>query len=343
MTYSSSFDLADLLNNFGSDGFIVGFANKFFTLWSYQIVEDLENHQLTLNAYFVRNLGANNPYDETVPFCASLKGKELHLTQSAEQKKSMMIQRQEFKAQRFSKSPSFGEEISACEDASLLCWKFNNGAVNWNKDRQVAELEMVNIKNQAIRLGCIARWNRLYQEEPAIHFSNMPAKGELIAECEDAGLLCWKYNNRAVNNYFTIPAEEQEQELENIKTRAIELGSVEIAGKLYSPDKQQQTWFKDAMEINNATATCAPFVVTSKFNINTNGFITFGFIPFTFANIKIVPATYYGPEYAMPIDMKGKAKRIKGKTLKITAYELCSADECHNTPYYKITDWQIVK
>ena len=342
MTYSSSFDLVDLLNNFGSEGFIVGFANKFFTLWSYQIVEDLENHQLALNAYFVHNLGAKNPYDETVPFCASLKGKEMHITQSAEQKKSLLIQRQEFKAQHFSKYPCFKEEIAACQDASLLCWKFNHSAVDWSKDSQVAELEMINIKNQAIRLGCIVRWERLYQNEPATHFSKMPRKGELISECEDADMLCWKYNNRAINNY-RIPEEEQALELENIKNRAMELGSVEVAGKIYSPNQQQETWFKQAIEINNAITTCAPFVVTANSNINTQGFITFGFTSFTFANIKIVPATYYGPEYAMPIDMKGKAKRIKGKTLKITAYELCSADEQHNTPYYKITDWQIVK
>ena len=43
MTYS--IDLASIAKNFGTEGNIIGYANKFYTLWSYKITENVETHE----------------------------------------------------------------------------------------------------------------------------------------------------------------------------------------------------------------------------------------------------------------------------------------------------------
>jgi len=281
-----SIDIAALLSEFGPEGRIIGFANKYYTLWTYKIVEDENNHTLHFNAFFNHNLGLNNPYRDRLPYDENLKGTELHIT-------------------------------SGCKDVTPQVFK-------------------------------------------AERFTMMPNKGDLIENCGDADLLCWKYNKKSVD-YYKTTEEQRELELVNIKNRALALGAMCFNDYLYEPKKVACDWFQKELEVRRLAELGDVIEKEMKSSIHTNGFVTIGFYDFKFADFKVVPSTYYGREYAMPVDKKGKAKRIKGKTIRINKYERVVEPEHEEfvkdyyvtgggyivtvpaREYFKIIDWEIVK
>ena len=108
MTYTTN--LEKLSYEFGNTGYIIGFANKFFTLWNYSITRNEATGELTFDAYFVKNIGKENPYEGAYPFDNGLKGKELHIT-SGREGSGLNLTPQELKALKFSRGTERGHGI----------------------------------------------------------------------------------------------------------------------------------------------------------------------------------------------------------------------------------------
>jgi hypothetical protein len=152
-----------------------------------------------------------------------------------------------------------------------------------------------------------------------------------IAECNDLSLLCWKYNNKAVDD--SRPNEIVENELENIKNRALELGAVYLNDWFYDINKD---FVKQSLEMIEKINNNEILTINSESNLNSIGDLKQGIIRFNF-DYKYYPATYYGPEYYLPVDKKGKGKRIKNKTIEIISYE--KVDDIT----FKVLDWKFKK
>lgn len=336
-----SIDLKKLRSEFGDEGHIVGFANKYFTMWTYKIVEDVESQEITFDAYFNHNIGAKNPYSDVLPFDENLKGKVLRIVSAGNSDISIEIQKQELKSSKFSKNPMKGCLINECKDLSLLCWKFNSKAVSVDNFGYDNNPELINIKNRAIELGAFQFNDFLFDEDPTAKFSNNPQRGDLISECNDCDLLVWKFNHDAINYYNRLDC-VCNGELTNIKNRAVELGAVELSGRLYSPKHQQEEWFVENINIKSCIENGQSFEANVKTNISVEGYISMGFNQFLFEKIQYHRENYYCPfEHSMPIDNKGKAKRIKGKKILINKYEEMIDEQ--GRKIYKITDWEVVK
>jgi hypothetical protein len=341
---ASNINLASIVENFGENGHIVGFANKYYTLWSYQITRNEATNALTFDAYFIKNLGEHNRFDGVYPFEASLKGQEIHINGGLEGS-GLNLTKQEIKALKFSKSPMYNSVIADCDNLSLLCWKYNHRAIKIDMPLERQNAELANIANRAIELGAVSldyfeHGKRLYtpEEVDTTKFSRKPEHNTVIAWCNDCGLLCWKYNNKAVDT--CRPQEIQTGELENIKARALELGAVEIDNRLYSPEDQEKEWFKEMIATDKAVAENAPVVTTPKYNISVDGELQVGNYRFFFAH-KYYRGTYYGPEHSFPLDSKGVAKQIKGKTISINSYEATTTEDGRSL--YKVISWNFVK
>lgn len=339
MKNSVSIDLENLRSQFGNEGKIVGFANKFYTIWTYQIIEDAENGKLCFEAYFNHNLGANNPFEGVLPFCESLKGNKTIKFISSFQS-GLNLTPQEFKAQFFSKGLCKGNKISECTDTEMLCWKFNHNSVDLK--HSFAQAELVNIKNRALELGCQCIEGNIYTEKQLSHnyFSLTPNEDEKISECTDVNLLCWKFNKKAIDT-INQPEFLQNGELESIKNRALELGAMFFNNYLYRPDTVAESWFQENLSIREKLEKCEPFEKTMNTNLNSDGYCNIGFEDFYFENHKYYRGTYYAPAYCLPVDSKGKAKRIKGNTIQVISYQAHTDETGYK--YYTITDWKIVK
>ena len=340
MTYTTN--LNQLANDFGNNGYIIGFAKKFFTLWSYSITRNEATGELVFDAYFVKNVGKENPYEGAYPFDNGLKGKELHIT-SGREGTGLNLTPQELKALKFSRGNDKGLVIANYCNLANLCWKYNTGFVKLSLSKARKDAELANIANRAIELGAVEIEGRLWRPEEVetATFSRNPFFGANIFTFEDANILCWKFNKKAVSEFR--PESIVKQELANIRIRALELGSIEIDNVLYSPDKQKEDWFKEKMaaKVNVEANTAIEFTPTH--NISVEGFITFSGLEFKF-DCRYYPGTYYGPEHSFPIDRKGKAKQIKNRKIRINSYEKVTETEngCTFT-YYKVIDWEFVK
>ena len=57
---TTSINIQELLKNFGEEGKIVGFKNKFYTLWEYKITKNNATGEYAFDAYYIKNLGIEN-------------------------------------------------------------------------------------------------------------------------------------------------------------------------------------------------------------------------------------------------------------------------------------------
>ena len=340
MTYTTN--LEHLSAEFGNSGYIIGFANKFFTLWNYSITLNEATGELTFDAYFVKNIGKENPYKDAYPFDEGLKGKELHIT-SGREGTGLNLTPQELKALKFSRGTDRGLVIANYTNLANLIWKYNTCFVKLSLSEARKKAELANIANRAIELGAVEIEGRLWRPEDvdATKFSRQPEYNVSINWCNDANILCWKFNKGAVNKFR--PQVVVDAEIANIKTRAIELGSIEIDGILYSPDKQNEDWFKEKMAARKNVTAGTSIEFTPNHNLTTDGFLLYNGLDFKF-DYKYYPATYYGPEHAFPIDRKGKAKQIKNRKIRINTYEKVTEENNGKSfTYYKVLDWELVK
>ena len=335
MTYT--IDLANISKNFGNEGNIIGYANKFYTLWSYKITENVETHELVFDAFFIKNIGLVNRFANIYPFDEGLKGKEIHIT-SGREGSGLQLTKLELKALKFSAHPAKGCVIAEYNDLRTLCWKFNCCIIKRGIDEAQRKAELTNMVNRAVELGATYFEDRLYtpEEVDTTHFSRNPERNTQIDWCNDCNLLCWKYNHKEKSVNHSRPQFVIDGELANIKARAIELGAVEYNGRLYSPDKQQEDWFKTMVSIASITEKGETVATTPTGNISPDGYLYISGVYFYFDH-KYYPATYYGPEHSFPIDANGKAKQIKNRPIEITSYEKM------DDKTYKVLSWNFAK
>lgn len=337
MTYT--IDIAAIENEFGNTGHIVGFANKFYTLWRYEITHNEANGELVFDAYFIKNIGSNNPYEGAYPFDAGLKGVKVHIT-SGREGTGFNLTPQEFRALRFSKGKYKGLLIADSIDLAGLVWMYNTRFVASNICPARQKAELANIANRAIELGAVNIEDRLWRPEDVDtdRFSRNPRFDEKISTCNDVNILCWKWNKKVVSEFR--PQFVTDGELANIKARALELGSIELEGWLYSPDKQEEDWFKEKMATRVAVENGEAIVCTPAYNITVDGFLKINGNLFYFEH-QYYYGTYYGPEHSFPLDNKGKAKQVRNKKISINSYE--KVVEENGNSYYKVLDWNFVK
>jgi hypothetical protein len=335
MTYS--IDLASISKKFGNEGNIIGFANKFYTLWSYKITENIETHELAFDAYFIKNIGLVNHLTDIYPFDEGLKGKEIHIV-SGREGNGLNLTPQEFKALKFSRGTDSGLVISEYCNLSNLCWKYNTCFIKTSLSEARKDAELTNIANRAIELGAIYHEDHLYTPEQVdtTIFSRNPSVNTRIDQCNDCNVLCWKYNNKERSINSARPQFVNDGELENIKARAIELGAVEYNNRLYSPDKQHEDWFIEMVSFSKNIENNEPIIITPTRNISVEGWLWINNHNFYFEH-QYYYGTYYGPEHSFPIDSKGKAKQIKNHKIEITSYEKTGDNE------YKVISWKFVK
>lgn len=329
---TTSINIQELLKNFGAEGKIVGFKNKFYTLWEYKITQNQVSGEYVFDAYFIKNLGLENHLEDLLPFDSSLSGSEIHI-KYFEPGTGRALNKLQFKALRFSVNPSSGSLISEYTDVNTLCWKYNNQIVDGKVSQKRQEFELANICNRALELGAKIINNQLYPESMlnGKSFSKNPYRGVHINKCNDLSVLCWKYNNKAVEE--NRPSEIVNAELELIKNRAIELGAVTLNNWFFDINKD---FVKESIETLSALSTNKPFAIKTDSNLSWNGTLKIGLIEFEF-DYKYYPGTYYGPEYYLPVDKKGKGKRIKGKEIEIISYEKIDDTK------FKVLDWRFKK
>lgn len=329
---TNSINIQELLKNFGEEGKIVGFKNKFYTLWEYKITKNSETGEYSFDGYFIKNLGSENRLEGIYPFDSSLKGSEIHI-KYFEPGTGRALNKLQFKSLYFSCNPQSGRLISECTDLNLLCWKYNIDVISNKISKNRQECEKTNILNRAIELGAQFINEKLYTPEKLNGdiFSKNPCIYNKISECTDLSLLCWKYNNKAVDD--SRPQQAIDSELENIKNRAIELGAVYLNDLFYDINKD---FVKQSLENLSILSTKKPFTIKANSNLSWNGTLKIGLIEFEF-DYKYYPSTYYGPEYYLPVDKKGKGKRIKGKEIEIISYEKIDDTK------FKVLDWKYKK
>ncbi len=329
---TTSINIQELLKNFGEEGKIVGFKNKYYTLWEYKITQNHISGEYAFDAYFIKNLGLENHLEEILPFDSSLSGSEIHI-KYFEPGTGRALNKLQFKALSFSLNPKRGDLISKCEDVDLLCWKYNNEMVDYKACERRRQFEITNICNRAIELGAKLVDNKLYApiKLDSDIFSKKPCANEKISTCNDLGLLCWKYNNNAVEE--NRPEEIVKTELENIKNRAIELGAVILNDWFYDTNKD---FVKSSLEMLDEINNNNILTIQANSNLNSWGKLQIGILKFNF-DYKYYPSTYYGPEYYLPLDKKGKGKRIKNKEIEIISYE--KIDDTN----FKVLDWRFKK
>lgn len=329
---TTSINIQELLKNFGEEGKIVGFKNKFYTLWEYKITKNGATGEYAFDAYYIKNLGIENRLEGLYHFDPSLKGNEIHI-KYFEPGTGRALNHLQFKALRFSVNPSSGSLISEYKDVNTLCWKYNNQIVDGKVSQKRQEFELANICNRALELGAKLIDNQLYPESMlnGNSFSKNPYRGVQINECNDLSVLCWKYNNKAIDT--SRPEAIVNEELETIKNRAIELGAVILNNWFFDINKD---FVKESVETLSALSTNNPFAIKADSNLSWKGTLKIGLIEFEF-DYKYYPSTYYGPEYYLPVDKKGKGKRIKGKEIEIISYERIDDTK------FKVLDWKFKK
>lgn len=147
--------------------------------------------------------------------------------------------------------------------------------------------------------------------------------GMLVSEVNDPNYLCYVYNNGYFSNISVA-----------IKERALELGAIDILGKIYI--KNTKSYFA-AMNIYNLVTNNEAFNFAAKCNLNELGEIKDFDSQFTFIfnNCKF---TAYS---TLPIDEFGKAKKIKGKEIRITKGKIEYHDGVSNL--FIIESFHIIK
>ena len=329
---TTSINIQELLKNFGAEGKIVGFKNKFYTLWEYKITQNQVSGEYAFDAYFIKNLGLENHLEDLLPFDSSLSGSEIHI-KYFEPGTGRALNKLQFKALSFSLSPKRGDLIAKCEDVDLLCWKYNNEMVDYKVCEKRRQFEIANICNRALELNAKLIDGKLYPSNKLTGntFSKNPFRNMEISTCNDLGVLCWKYNNKAVEE--NRPSEIVNAELELIKNRAIELGAIILNDWFYDINKD---YVKSSIEMLEEISNNNIISLSANSNLSWTGSLKHNLIEFVF-DYKYYPGTYYGPEYYLPLDKKGKGKRIKNKKIEIISYEKIDDTKI------KVLDWRFKK
>jgi len=148
-----------------------------------------------------------------------------------------------------------------------------------------------------------------YPKPPVDEFQGGKYRGDKIAECTDYQYLHWAYDLGYIIHY---------------DSRELVLGILESHGyrkindsHIATPEEVERIE-KSYTECEEAQKTLEEFgsikIVATK-NLDEFGNLSIGNIEFNFPNYKELE--YGGYPYGLPIDSKGKAKRIKNKEIEI--------------------------
>lgn len=147
---SDNLDVNALVTDYGSEGYIVSKASKYYTLWKYAATEACG--VWLISGVFVRNLGLvlKNGMEDLM-FVEGWRGTKVHITGRGNEDPTFTFTNTLPEVNvhdRFTFNPLRGERISDCNDADVLCWKYNKGAYTDNFEKDL-------IYRQAISLGTI--------------------------------------------------------------------------------------------------------------------------------------------------------------------------------------------
>lgn len=148
-----------------------------------------------------------------------------------------------------------------------------------------------------------------YPKPPVDEFQGGKYRGDKIAECTDYQYLLWAYDLG-----YIIPWEAREIVLGILESHGYrKINDTHIA----TPEEVEKIE-KSYTECEEAQKTLEEFgsikIVATK-NLDELGNLSIGNIVFNFPNYKELE--YGGYPYGLPIDSKGKAKRIKNKEIEI--------------------------
>jgi len=148
-----------------------------------------------------------------------------------------------------------------------------------------------------------------YPKPPVDEFQGGKYRGDKIAECTDYQYLHWAYDLG-----YIIPWEAREIVLGILESQGYrKINDTHIA----TPEEVERIE-KSYTECEEAQKTLEEFgsikIVANK-NLDEFGNFSIGNIEFNFPNYKELE--YGGYSYGLPIDSKGKAKRIKNKEIEI--------------------------
>lgn len=148
-----------------------------------------------------------------------------------------------------------------------------------------------------------------YPKPPVDEFRGGKYRGDKIAECTDYQYLHWAYDLG-----YIIPWESRE----------IVLGILELQGyrkindtHIATPEEVEriEKSYTECEEVQKTLEEFGSISVTSSKNLDEYGNLTIGNLEVNFPNYKELE--YAGYYYGLPIDSKGKAKRIKNKEIEI--------------------------
>ena len=154
-------------------------------------------------------------------------------------------------------------------------------------------------------------------------------KGTKFANCHEYDYMGWYYDNAAYDN--------EKEYIRPLLEEGAGWGWSED-GMFMSPDdlEANKEWHKHCEEISRIINGTDPIEFIATTNLNDEGELLFmEGACVKFDNYKEM--WYNGWPYSLPLDKKGKAKRIKNKTLVIKSWEVLS-DFC-----IKAIDWEIKK
>ena len=143
-------------------------------------------------------------------------------------------------------------------------------------------------------------------------------RGEKIENCTDYGYLAWAYDLGYIIDYDSRPLVLSILE----KAGYRKINDTHIA----TPEEVEkiENSFIETEEMMTRIDNGETITIEVKSNLSEEGTIKVGNIEFTWKPENYKELEYNGFYYGLPLDNKGKAKRIKGKTLKLTvdSYEL---------------------
>ena len=148
-----------------------------------------------------------------------------------------------------------------------------------------------------------------YPKPPIDEFQGGKYRGDKIAECTDYQYLHWAYDLG-----YIIPWESREIVLGILESQGYrKINDTHIA----TPEEVEriEKSYTECEEVQKTLEEFGSISVTSSKNLDECGDLTIGNLEFNFPNYKELE--YAGYHYGLPIDSKGKAKRIKNKEIEI--------------------------
>ena len=153
-----------------------------------------------------------------------------------------------------------------------------------------------------------------FVKEPADRFQFGKYKGQKIADCTDYGYLAWYYQS------VYCEAEDVLANVEHVKAVLEPLGYSFDGHFCFDPEETEYR-AETAKEIAEAKERMKSGNVdfVAERNLDYEGRITANEIEYEFENYKVM--TYAGYGYGLPT-LKGKGKKIKGKRIVVTDFEI---------------------